>query len=136
MDLDENRMRTMHAALDRLIPADDYPGGWDAGCGSYIMEQLGGQLTHLLPMYIAGLDGIDAEASAEYAQRFADTDFERQDTLLRRIERGEVLASWQTDPKLFFAVLVSHAAEGYYANSAQGGNRDRVAWKMIGFNGR
>ena len=29
--------------------------------------------------------------------------------------------------------LVNHAAEGYYADPGQGGNRNRVSWRMIGF---
>ena len=133
---DEARERTLRAALDRLIPEDDYPGAWEAGCGEYIQRQLTGQLAHLVEVYRAGLDGIEAEGVAQHRQSFADLPADQQDEILRRIETGTVAAQWFTPPDRFFATLLNHAAEGYYANPAQGGNRDRTSWRMIGFNGR
>jgi hypothetical protein len=136
LPLDELQRQTLRAALDGLIPADDFPGAWDAGCGDYIAGQLSGQLAHLVPMYRAGLDGLQAEARAEFAAPFHLLSADRQDALLQRVEAGDVVADWTTDPKPFFAALACHAAEGYYADPGQGGNRDRVSWRMIGFNGR
>ena len=132
----DQEQRTLHAALDRLIPADDYPGAWEAGCGDYIERQLSGQLSHLADLYHAGLQGIETEARAEYARGFEDLSAEQQDALLARVELGDVRADWPTPPAKFFAAFVNHAAEGYYADPAQGGNRDRVSWRMVGFNGR
>jgi hypothetical protein len=133
---DPTQQRTLQAALDRLIPKDDYPGAWEAGCGDYICGQLNGQLAHLAPTYQAGLDGLEAEAQAEFAQPFADLSADQQDVLLGRVEEGSVRVEWDTPPRVFFSMLVNHTAEGYYADPAQGGNRDRASWRMVGFNGR
>ena len=133
---DDLQERTLRVALDRLIPQDDYPGAWAAGCGDYIDNQLHGQLAHLLPIYRAGLDGLEAEAGIEFAQSFADLNSDQQDALLGRVENGAVRAAWATPPRAFFSALVNHTAEGYYADPGQGGNRDRVSWRMVGFNGR
>lgn len=128
--------RTLRAALDRLIPADDFPGAWEAGCGDYIGGQLRGQLAYLLPVYQAGLDGLEAEAAIRHGRSFADLDPEQQDALLAEIEAGTVSGEWATPAGAFISMLVHHAAEGYYADPCQGGNRDRVSWRMVGFNGR
>jgi hypothetical protein len=133
---DEHQMLTLRAALDRLIPEDAFPGAWNAGCGDYIFGQLNGQLAHLAPAYRAGLDGLEAEAQGEFAESFPRLNPDQQDALLARVEAGEVVAEWGFLPAQFFSMLASHAAEGYYADPAQGGNRDRIAWRMIGFNGR
>ena len=68
----ESQQRTLQAALDRLIPADDYPGAWDAGAGDYIARQLEGDSRHLLASYRLGLDAMDAEAVTAYGQHFAE----------------------------------------------------------------
>jgi len=133
---DDLQLRTLRAALDRLIPADDFPGAWEAGCGDYILGQLSGQLALLVPVYIAGIDGLEAEAQAEFGQSFAGLSGEEQDIILRRVEAGDTAAEWRTPARSFFSMIASHAAEGYYADPGQGGNRDRLAWKMVGFNGR
>ncbi|HLJ56110.1 MAG TPA: gluconate 2-dehydrogenase subunit 3 family protein [Chthonomonadaceae bacterium] len=127
--------RTLHAAMDRVIPADAFPGGWDAGSGEYLARLLTGQLAHLLPAYRQGLAALDAEARATFAQEFADLSAEHQDALLARIEVGEVRADWPTPPRAFFNHLVCHTAEGFYADPGNGGNRERVSWRMTGFNG-
>jgi hypothetical protein len=130
------QLNTLRAALDRIIPADDYPGAWDAGCGDYIARQLDGQLAHLLPTYRAGLEGLDAEASSRFERGFSQLRHDQQDSVLAQVEAGEVMAQWQTPPKQFFATLLNHAAEGYYADAGQGGNRNRISWQMVGFNGK
>jgi hypothetical protein len=128
--------RTLHAALDRAIPPDAFPGAWDAGAGDYLNRLLEGQIAHLAPVYRQGLDALDAEAREEFAQGFADLSAEQQDALLARVEVGEVRADWPTPPRAFFTNLVCHAAEGYYADPGNGGNRERVSWRMVGFNGK
>jgi hypothetical protein len=130
------QQETLHAALDRLIPADDFPGAWDAGCGDYIAGQLNGQLAHLLPVYQAGLDGLEAEALRQFQRNFSQLLPDQQDALLLRVETGDTHAEWQTAPREFFSALLNHTAEGYYADPGQGGNRERISWQMIGFNGK
>lgn len=134
--LNDVQISTLRAAMDRLIPADEYPGAWDAGCGDYLLAQLDGQLAPLVPIYQQGLDGLDAEAHLAYGAGFSSLSAAQQDALLAIVEKGETAVPWQTRPAAFFAALVNHTAEGYYADPTQGGNRDRISWRMVGFNGR
>jgi hypothetical protein len=129
----ERQAATLRALVDRLIPPDDFPGGWDAGVGDYLARHLAHDLGPLRDQYRAGLDALDAEAQATAGARFAALDTELQDALLGRVEAGAVVTPWPVDPIVFFRHAVEHAAEGYYGDPGNGGNRDAVAWRMIGF---
>lgn len=129
----ESQQRTLRAVLDRLIPADDYPGAWEAGVGDYIARQLEGDSHHLLTSYRLGLDAMDAEAVTAYGQHFADLYPARQDALISNLERGVTGTLWVIPAAGFLTTLIHHATEGYYADPAQGGNRGKRSWEMIGF---
>ena len=86
-----------------------------------------------MPAYRQGLDALDAEAQATEGAAFAALASEKQDGLLTRIEAGQVQTSWPLEPWVFFSRLVEQTMEGFYADPGNGGNKDRVAWKMIGF---
>lgn len=124
---------TLRALVDRLIPADDYPGGWDAGVGDYLDRQFAGDLERFVAMYRVGLDALEAEARAISDVGFAEMPATEQDDLLGRVERGETVSDWSVDPAEFFRTAAEHAAEGYYGDPGNGGNRDGVSWRMIGF---
>ena len=133
MLLNENQMQTLQAVCDRLIPADDFPGAWDAGVGDYILRLLRADAAPLLPLYQTGLDCCDAEALARFNRRFALLDADSQDELLHALERGEVISAWTFPPAQVLNTFVNHTAEGYYADPGNGGNRDCVSWKMMGW---
>jgi len=127
------QLDTLRAVIDRIIPADDFPGGWEAGVGDYLLHQFERDLKEVVPLYRAGLDALDVEAHAVYSNDFAALDVPSQDALLSRIEQGDVLTAWSIDPADFFTTLVNHCMEGFYSDPGNGGNRDGIAWKMIGF---
>ena len=129
----ENQLATLRALVDRIIPPDDFPGGWQAGVGDYLARLLAGDLRGLIGTYRGGLDALDAEALTTAGAPFAALEAEMQDSLLSRVEAGEVATPWPVDPAVFFRNAVAHTAEGYYGNPANGGNRDGLAWRMIGF---
>lgn len=133
MDASED---TLRAAIDRIIPPDEFPGAWDAGAGRYIRRQLAGDLRHLAPMIDAGLAALDAEARVTADRPFAALPADRQDLLLTAIERGAVRTPWPALPREFFAALVRLVNEGYYGDPANGGNCDAVSWRMIGYDPR
>lgn len=124
---------TLRALVDRIIPVDDFPGGWEAGVGDYLDRQFSGDLLPLVDLYRAGLDALDGEASATAGVNFGELAPAAQDALLRRVEAGDVAADWPVDPTAFFRTAVEHAAEGFYGDPGNGGNRDEVSWRMIGF---
>ena len=131
--LTEPQRATLRALIDRLIPADDFPGGWDAGVGDYLERQFAGDLCHLLDVYRAGLDALDVEARVTAGISFAALPPDVQDELLRRVELGEVITDWPVDAAAFFRAATEHAAEGFYGDPGNGGNRGEVSWRMIGF---
>jgi gluconate 2-dehydrogenase subunit 3-like protein len=136
MMLTELHQATLRALVDRIIPADDFPSGWQAGVGDYLARQFERDLRPQLDRYRAGLDALDAEAQASAGLRFAELDAADQDALLRRVEAGAVTVAWPIDPVAFFHAAVEHAMEGFYSDPGNGGNRDGVSWRMIGFEAR
>ena len=131
--LTEQQHATLRALVDRIIPADDFPSGWQAGVGDYLAGQFERDLRPQLDRYRAGLDALDAEAQAHSGAHFADMDAEHQDALLWRIEAGTVQTPWPLNPAAFFQMAVEHAMEGFYSDPGNGGNHDGVSWRMIGF---
>jgi len=129
----EEQQGTLQAAVNRIIPPDDWPGGWEAGVGDYLLRQFERDLKDAVDAYRQGLDALDAEAQATHGADFADMDATAQDMLLARVEQGDVQTVWPLDPARFFAMLVEHCAEGFYSDPGNGGNRDEVGWRMIGF---
>ena len=126
------QVETLRAAVDRILPADDAPGGWEVGVGDYFASLLTREPQFLVPTR-AGLDALDAEAQATEGRSFAALMPDVQDRLLTRIEAGDVRANWPIPAADFFRRLVSQAMEGYYADPGNGGNKGEAAWKMIGF---
>lgn len=123
----------LRALLDTLIPADDYPGAWAAGVGDYVLRQLQGDLAHLLPAYRLWLRCLDAEALCLHDRGYADLSLDLRTRLLSRIESGALETEWALEPAKFFVQIVEHCAEGYYSDPGNGGNRDGIAWDMIGY---
>lgn len=135
MALTETQWSTLRAAMDRIIPPDDFPGAWEAGVGDYLTGQFQGDLQPLIPLYQDGLDALEAEANTQYSADFPRLPIEQQDALLQEISTGKVQTDWTIEPQRFFNALVHHVHEGFYADPGNGGNRKAIAWKMIGFDG-
>ena len=133
MRLTRQQQQTLRAAVDRIIPPDDYPGAWQSGVGDYLERQFESDLRPVLDDYCAGLTALEAESVARFQQSFILLSDEEQDTVLRHIEAGEVLTAWEVAPRLFFNLLVNTTAEGFYSDPEQGGNRNGVSWAMTGF---
>jgi Gluconate 2-dehydrogenase subunit 3 len=131
--LTDLQSQTLRAALDRLIPPDDYPGAWEAGVGVYLARQFEGDLAPQFDFFCAGLDALEAEALNRFKSSFASLTPAQQDQILRYIEAGEVLSTWPIDVTRFFELLVNTSAEGYYSEPAQGGNQGAISWAMTGF---
>lgn len=123
--LDANQMRTLRAAMDRIIPADDFPGAFEAGVADYIGALLGDELHGSAESFARGLAMLDREAQARFGRGLADLSAAQQDVVLKAIEASE-----------FFNLLVRLTVEGYYSDPGNRGNRGEIAWKMIGYEPR
>jgi hypothetical protein len=133
MALTKQQQQTLRAAVDRIIPPDDYPGAWQAGVGDYLARQFESDLSPVLADFCAGLTALEEESFARYQQGFNFLADDERDAVLRHIEAGEVLTVWEVAPRLFFNLLVRTTAEGFYSDPEQGGNRNGVSWTMTGF---
>lgn len=134
------QLAALHALLDRLVPADEFPGAVAAGVTDYILRQLAGDCAGEATALSLGLTQLDFEAAARYGAEntFTALAITQQDALLADIEAGRAASAWPAEisAAAFFARLVDLAHEGYYADPANGGNRDSVAWRMIGYDPR
>jgi gluconate 2-dehydrogenase gamma chain len=144
----------VEAAVARLIPKDETgPGALEAGVPNYIDKQLAGAWGAGERLYRAGpwrpgsasqgyqLPYTPAElfrnairAINEKQARFAELSAQEQDGYLDSLQKskddlGGVPAN------VFFDSLLAVTIEGFFSDPAYGGNRDMVAWKMIGFPG-
>ena len=177
---DPHQRATIEAAMARIIPTDDTPGAREAGCIDFLERTLSGldylfakpdgsgfevlegrtaeawrtRLDVMRAKYVAGIRDLDARAEGLGAHDFASLDPERQDAVLRAVERdanaaptvstglaGPVsaepaLQQTSTETELdFVALLVTHTRQGFYADPIYGGNRGRIGWEVIGFPG-
>ncbi|MFT4000464.1 MAG: gluconate 2-dehydrogenase subunit 3 family protein [Rhizobium sp.] len=114
----EFRLETFRAVLDRIIPADDYPGALDNGVDEFILSLWDAGLVAGGQGIREGLGKLDRQASNGFAALSAG----EQDRLLAGCEAEE-----------WFHLLCELAAEGFYADPANGANPDAISWRMIGY---
>lgn len=126
----------LRAVMNRIVPADEFPSAWEAGAGGYVLRVLAGDLNDKLDAVVTGLDSLEAESLSTHTVGFAALDAAQQDALLSRLERRQLDTVWPVDPASFLDLLVTVTIEGYYADPGNGGNREAVAWRMIGFTGQ
>lgn len=125
---------TLTAVLERLIPSDENgPGATEAKVWRYIDLSLAGELSDLLPAYVANLEDLDAYAVQTARSPFARLSTSKQDEILKSMEAG-------TGPggkagAGFFQLLRQHALQGMFGDPAHGGNANFVGWDLLGFPG-
>jgi gluconate 2-dehydrogenase gamma chain len=148
----------IEAACERLIPADESgPGALGAGVPNYLDKQLGGAWGAGERLYRSGpwqpgtpsqgyqlpftpaelfhkslraiLHDLDAQNSP-----FALMSAESQDAYLESLESGAHDLDG-VPSAVFFDVLLKMTVEGFFSDPVYGGNRDMIAWRMIGFPG-
>jgi gluconate 2-dehydrogenase gamma chain len=145
-------------ACERLIPADESgAGALAAGVPNYLDKQLGGAWGAGERLYRSG-PWIQGTASQGYQLPFTPAELFR--TALRAIhadlaKRGSAFNELSADAQddylkslekdnhdldgvpsaVFFDMLLKMTIEGFFSDPVYGGNRDMVAWRMIGFPG-
>ncbi len=157
--LTQPEVRFLDAAVERLIPTDELgPGGKEAGVTCFIDRQLSsswgthgrnyrsgpwlegtpeqGFQSRLMPqeIYRIAIQEIDAVCRARFEKPFDQLQPERQDEMLKALEKGEVdLPSMSS--KFFFDLLWRNTEEGFFSDPIYGGNRGKVGWKLVDFPG-
>jgi gluconate 2-dehydrogenase gamma chain len=149
----------VEAAVGRLIPADELgPGALEAGVAYFIDRQLqeafgtmarnyrqgpweegtpeqGYQLP-LTPqqLYRLGIETTNGYCQQTYSKSFDQLSPEQQDEVLKGLEKDIILLE-EIPAKAFFDLLYDNTVEGFFADPAYGGNRDKIGWKLVGFPG-
>lgn len=149
----------IEAAVERLIPHDENgPGALDAGVPSYIDKTLAGawgagerlyrsgpwhqgtpQQGYQLPftpaeLFRHALRAINDDLNKTHKTTFAKLTPQDQEAYLKSLEAGGKDLDG-VPSKVFFESLLSMTLEGYFSDPVYGGNKNMVAWKMIGFPG-
>jgi gluconate 2-dehydrogenase gamma chain len=149
----------VEALADCIIPPDPQtPGGKEAGCAVFLDRQLAGPYGRseglynsppFMPggknqgpqsqggpskIYRDGLAALDRYCREHHGKQFAELAHQEKDDVLKGIESGKVELA-DADGKAFFEHVIKDVQEGFFADPIYGGNRDMVAWKMIGFPG-
>lgn len=150
----------VEALADHMVPADALsPGGVDLGIAVFIDRALAGgwgkgdrlymqgpwktgtaNQGYQLPMtpaelYRAGMAEADAHCRAVYGHAFAALPATDKEAFLKALSAGEVRFASGLASRPFFDLVYQTVMEGMFADPAYGGNRDKAAWKMLGFPG-
>ncbi|MEA2903524.1 MAG: gluconate 2-dehydrogenase gamma chain [Alphaproteobacteria bacterium] len=147
------------AAADTMIPADTLsPSGTECGVVIFADRQLasawgGGaklyrsgpfrkgkpEQGYQLPLTPREYFGIGIAATNAWTRKTHGKDFDRLD-VKQREESLKALESGKAElgdfsGKEFFDALLTLVMEGFFADPIYGGNKDKAAWRMIGFPG-
>lgn len=128
-ELTDLQRRTLVAAAERILPSDDGPGARETGAAEYVAAALGEErLRGWRPLFLHGLDRLEAIAGAVLGTGFAEARPDQQDEALRQLQVLPDPAS-----RRFFAQLVRLCVEGFVATPGSGGNRDGLGWRYVGY---
>jgi gluconate 2-dehydrogenase gamma chain len=121
----------IEAVAAQIIPADDTGGAREAGVIHFIDLNLATYEKDKQAAYTVGLKML-AEKSGG---RFSVLPAAKQIEVLRSMERDQSAAvvfrsESQSD---FFELVRRHTILGFFSHPQYGGNRDRIGWKLIGF---
>ena len=148
------------AAVDTLIPADELtPSGTDVGLATFIDRQLAGgfgngarlyrqgpflpgkpELGYQLALsprdfFRAGIDQTNAWAMKTYGMEFDRLPQDKGEEAMKALEAGKADFNGGFTSAFWFDNLLQITMEGFFADPMYGGNKNKVAWKMIGFPG-
>jgi len=110
------------AIAARIIPTSNTPGATEAGVIHFFDRAFADERSGSLNPARDGL--AELNATLRNGTRFADLDTTKQDAVLGTIENSA-----------FFNLMRVMTIFGFFAMSSYGGNKDNVAWDLIGFEG-
>lgn len=116
----------LEAIASLILPTTETPGAREAGAIYFIDHVLAKGRPDLLDPVRAGLADLASRAQSDSpgAETFSDVDEKTQIAILTRIEESD-----------FFQTVRLLTLAGVLADPSYGGNRDRLGWDLIGFEG-
>jgi gluconate 2-dehydrogenase gamma chain len=125
--LDAPMAAEIDALTSQIIPSTDGPGAHEAGVIYFIDRALSTFDADLRDSYRVGLAGVQQKRKEMFpsSSSIATLSNAEQIQLMHAIQATD-----------FFGLLRTHTLYGFLGNPSYGGNRDRVGWKLIGFEDR
>jgi gluconate 2-dehydrogenase gamma chain len=149
----------IEAVVDVLVPADELtPSGTDLGIAVFIDRQLGGAwgkgdrlymqgpwrqgppgLGYQLPLtpaefVRAGIDAVNRHCKKTYSQEFDQLAGPEKQQVLEGLDQAKITLEG-IPAKQFFDTVYQATMEGMFSDPIYGGNRNKAAWRMVGFPG-
>jgi gluconate 2-dehydrogenase gamma chain len=123
------------ALCEQIVPTDEHPGAKELGSVHFIERALIEAHPEWMLIYKAGLKSTEVCSQELYQKSFTDLEFDQQTDYLKKMERGDLTAlNWNGyDPAEFFSMIRDHTFQACYSHPKWGGNKDKLAWKMIGY---
>jgi len=118
------------AATERILPRDEDPGALDADVPVYIDRIL--QTPELTPVredFLSGVAALERRARRLHQKGFAALTAEQQDELLTVFKDSPP----RSGEAHFFELLTVMTLEGFLGDPSYGGNKDKVGWRLMGF---
>ncbi len=117
----------VEAIASQIVPSGDSPGAREAGVVYFIDRALGTFFAAELPAFRKGLAGFqrDFAAHGSDGKRFSQVGAARQCAWLHEVENSP-----------FFNTVRRLTLVGLVALPKYGGNRDKLGWKLLGFEDR
>jgi gluconate 2-dehydrogenase gamma chain len=125
--LDAGTAAELDAITSQIIPSTDGPGAHEAGIIYFIDRALSTFDSDLRESYRTGMASVQQKRKELFpgSASVAALKSEQQIQLIHAIEKTD-----------FFELLRTHTLYGFLGNPSYGGNRDKVGWKLIGFEDR
>jgi len=150
----------VEALVDHMVPADDLtPKGTDLGINVYIDRALAGawgkgdrlymqgpwrqgvpNQGYQLPLapadlYRAGIAATNAHCRKTFGKAFDQIDEAQREQVLVELSEGKITFENGPPVRVFWGAVYQTVMEGMFGDPIYGGNRDKAAWRMLGFPG-
>jgi gluconate 2-dehydrogenase gamma chain len=125
--LDTAMAAELDAITSQILPSTDGPGAHEAGIVYFIDRALSTFDADLRETYRTGMADVQQKRREMFPSSagIARLTSEEQIRLIHAIEKTD-----------FFELLRTHTLYGFLGNPSYGGNRDRIGWKLLGFEDR
>ena len=149
----------VEAVVDVFVPADELtPSGTDLGIAVFIDRQLAGAwgkgdrlymqgpwrqgppgLGYQLPLtpaefFRAGIDAVNRHCKKTYGHEFDRLAGPEKQRVLEGLDQAKIALDG-VSAKQFFDIVYQATMEGMFSDPIYGGNRNKAAWKMVGYPG-
>lgn len=86
-------------------------------------------------LFRAGTEGLAGYCQTTYKKSFDALPAETKEEVLKALQAGKISLPNGVPSSIYFAHLLQMFYEGMFADPIYGGNRNKIAWRMIGYPG-